>query len=287
MRNANISAVICLDGTYGFQGSSTVLTNAYGYAPEKMRARFLDLRRAQGAQGDAPLDLASVESLRYCDRTFITMKKMHHSDFTSFAMVGERFHTPITATYPLNGWDRETAESGCQQVCRLVPLVLAFLDAKVRNDSHATADLAEAVQRANGGVMKRAEAMPLLPSPLESAALVSQQGLAAVQVLFSIICGEQGLGTCVDGDRFNTWGYNLLGQHRSKDALAVFELAAWAHPTSANAQDSLAMAALPWVTKRAQRRPSNGPLILLRKTHYSTQDRKRPSSPMRPESYNS
>src|SRR5882762_1688583 len=28
---------------------------------------------------------------------------MHHSDFTSFATVGERFHTAITATYPLNG----------------------------------------------------------------------------------------------------------------------------------------------------------------------------------------
>ena len=62
MRNANVSAVIALDGTYAFQGLSTVLTNSYGYAPGKMRAAFLDLRRAQGAQGDEPLDLTTIES---------------------------------------------------------------------------------------------------------------------------------------------------------------------------------------------------------------------------------
>ena len=84
MRNANVSAVIALDGTYAFQGLSTVLTNSYGYAPGKMRAAFLDLRRAQGAQGDEPLDLTTIESFRYSDRTFVTISKMHHSDFTSF-----------------------------------------------------------------------------------------------------------------------------------------------------------------------------------------------------------
>ena len=41
-------------------------------------------------------------------------------------------------------------------------------------------------------------------------------------------------------DWFNTWGYNLLGEHREKDALAVFQLNAWAHPNIANLQDSLA-----------------------------------------------
>jgi dienelactone hydrolase len=237
LRNGNVSAVIALDGTYGFPGLSSVLTQSYGYDPEKMRSAFLDLRRAQWAQGDEPLDFTAVESFRHSDRTFITIKKMHHSDFTSFAMIGERFHTPITATYPLNGWNREAAKAGYQQVCRLI---LAFLDAKVRNNSHAMDDLAEAVQRAESAVMKHEEATPPPPSPLESATLVSEQGLAAAKALFSEICGLQRVGACIDGDRFNSYGYNLLGQHRPTDALAVFELAAWAHPTSANAQDSLA-----------------------------------------------
>lgn len=37
LRNANISAVIGLDGTYGFEGLSRVLTQTYGYQPERMR----------------------------------------------------------------------------------------------------------------------------------------------------------------------------------------------------------------------------------------------------------
>jgi pimeloyl-ACP methyl ester carboxylesterase len=107
LRNGDVSAVVALDGTYGFQGLSTVLTHSYGYAPEKMRAAFLDLRRAQGAQGNEPLDLSVAESFRHSDRTFITIEKMHHRDFTSFAMVGAQFHAPLPTNYPLNGWNRE------------------------------------------------------------------------------------------------------------------------------------------------------------------------------------
>jgi hypothetical protein len=137
----------------------------------------------------------------------------------------------------LNGWDRKTAKSGYQHVCRII---LAFLDAKVRDNSQAMTALAETVRHADGGVLRHEGATLLPPSPLESAALVGDEGLSAVKALFSKICGEQGVGDCVDGDRFNTWGYNLFGQHRPNDALAVFEITAWAHPTSANAQDSLA-----------------------------------------------
>jgi tetratricopeptide (TPR) repeat protein len=237
MSNANVSAVIALDGTYGFAGLSSVLTQSYGYAPEKMRTAFLDLRRAQGAQGDEPLDFTAVESFRHSDRTLITIRRMHHSDFTSFAMIGEYFHTPITADYPLNGWNRETAKAGHEHVCTII---LAFLEAKVRGNSNALASLSAAVMQAAGGTFRHEDARPLPPSPLESAALVKEKGLVDTKALFSRICGDQEIGGCIDADRFNTWGYDLLGQNRPQDALAVFQLAAWAHPTSANAQDSLA-----------------------------------------------
>jgi len=237
LRNANVSAVIALDGTYGFAGLASVLTQSYGYAPEKMRAAFLDLRRAQGAQGDEPLDFTAVESFRHSDRTLITIQRMHHSDFTSFAMIGEYFHTPITAKYPLNEWNRETAKAGHEHVCTII---LAFLAAKARDNANALASLTAAVAQAAGGTLRYEDARPLPPSPLESAALVKEKGLADTKALFSRICGDQDIGACIDADRFNTWGYNLLGQNRPQDALAVFQLAAWAHPTSANAQDSLA-----------------------------------------------
>ena len=138
LRNADVSAVIALDGTYGFQGLPGVLTHSYGYAPEKMRAAFLDLRRAQGAQGNEPLDLSSIESFRHSDRTFITLEKMHHSDFTSFAMIGAQFHAPLPTGYPLNGWNRETGRAGYQEACKIV---LSFLDAKLKSDCNALGEI--------------------------------------------------------------------------------------------------------------------------------------------------
>ena len=237
MRNANVSEVIGLDGTYGFEGLSTVLTRTYGYNPEKMRAAFLDLRRAQGAQGNEPLDLSAVESFRHADRTFIAIGKMHHSDFTSFAMVGEYFHAPLPTGYPLNGWTRESGRSGYEHVCRIV---LSTLDARIKSDPAAMAALDREVHTRSEIALKHETVVPSPPSPLEAAALANSQGLNAAKHALVASCGLNTVGACVDLDRFNTWGYNLLGQQRGRDALAVFELNAWAHPQSANTQDSLA-----------------------------------------------
>jgi dienelactone hydrolase len=237
LRNADVSAVIALDGTYGFQGLSTVLTHSYGYAPNKMRAAFLDLRRTQDAQGNEPLDLSVVESFRHSDRTFITIGKMHHGDFTSFAMLGAQFHAPLPTNYPLNGWNRETGRTGYQEACKIV---LSFLGAKLKSDSEALAEIDRAPSQMKEVSMKRLGAVPPVPSPLEAAALASAQGLDIAKHAFIASCGEDSLTSCMDADRFNSWGYNLLGQQRPKDALTIFQLNAWAHPQSANAQDSLA-----------------------------------------------
>jgi tetratricopeptide (TPR) repeat protein len=229
--------VIALDGTYGFQGLSTVLTQSYGYAPEKMRAAFLDLRRAPGAQGNEPIDLSVVESFRHADRTFITIEKMHHSDFTSFAMVGAYFHTALDTNYPLNGWNRETGRAGHERVCRIV---LAFVEAKLKMEAGGMTALGHEVHQAGGATLREEAAAPPPPSPLESAALAAAKGIDATEKIFVNSCGQLGVMGCLDADRFNTWGYTLFGQNRPKDALALFQLAAWAHPQSANAQDSLA-----------------------------------------------
>jgi pimeloyl-ACP methyl ester carboxylesterase len=237
MRNANVSAVVALDGTYGFPGLSSVLTQSYGYAARENACGIPGPQKRARSAGRRAVRPYGRGVFRHCDRTFVTIQKMHHSDFTSFAMVGEYFHTPITSNYPLNGWNRETAKSGHEQMCKII---LAFLDAKVRGDANAMTALTAAIEHAAGGVLRHEDGTPPPPSPLESAALVKEKGLTETKALFTQICGDRGVGTCIDGDRFNTWGYNLLGQNRPADALAIFELAAWAHPTSANAQDSLA-----------------------------------------------
>jgi tetratricopeptide (TPR) repeat protein len=93
----------------------------------------------------------------------------------------------------------------------------------------------------NGEIsVKHLGAIPPSASPQEAAVLANRDGLEAAQQAFIVSCGEDSLTSCMDENTFNTWGYNLLGQQRLRDALAVFQLNAWAHPRSANAQDSLA-----------------------------------------------
>ena len=53
-------------------------------------------------------------------------------------------------------------------------------------------------------------------------------------------CSGGAVAACVDANQFNAYGYELLGQKRSRDAINVFEIVVWAHPTLANALDSLA-----------------------------------------------
>lgn len=71
-------------------------------------------------------------------RTFITLERMHLSDFTSFGMIGAQFHAPLATSYPLNGWNRETGRAGYQEACRIV---LSFLDGKLRADSNALGEM--------------------------------------------------------------------------------------------------------------------------------------------------
>ena len=112
-----------------------------------------------------------------------------------------------------------------------------MLDAKLKSSSTVPVDLQHDLTATM--TIRHEKAIPPAPSPVEAAALASTQGFDGAKAAFLVSCGTHEIASCIDVDQFNTWGYNLLGQQRSKDALVVFELNAWAHPTSANLQDSL------------------------------------------------
>lgn len=235
MRNGNVSAVVGLDGTYGFKGSTGVLTGSWGYDPRNMRAAFLDLRRAQGQQ-EADLDLAPVHSFRYADLTVISMMGMHHSDFTSFAMVAQRFGIPVPPKYANTGWNRDTAKRGYQRVAQII---LEFVNDHLTKDRGAMS-LEEMIRGIDEITFAHFKAGPSVPSPEEAIALANDRGFETLKALLVRVCGEQPAKDCVDEAMFNTKGYELLGRHRGNDALVLFEIAAWSNPLSANAQDSLA-----------------------------------------------
>jgi dienelactone hydrolase len=236
LRNSNVKAAIGLDGTYGFRGSAQLLTDSYGYDPRRMRASVLDLRRAQGEQS-ADVDLTPLLSFRYAGRTLINMTNMHHSDFTSFAMIADAFQVPIRSEYVNTGWARATAARGYEHTCRIV---LAFLNENVKREAGGSEEFQRTIERVQGINLRHLTADPVPPSPRECAAMGSTSSLDQIKALFEKGCRDQPMSACVDADSFNSYGYDLLGQQRGRDALLLFEIVAWAHPGSANAQDSLA-----------------------------------------------
>ncbi len=235
MRNGNVSAVVGLDGTYGFKGSTRVLTGSYGYGPWNMRADFLDLRRAQGQQ-EADLDLSAVRSFHHADLTLVTMTGMHHSDFTSFAMEAQRFGVSISPKYANTGWNRDTAQRGYEQAARIV---LEFLNERMINGNRVGDSLQEMIRGIDGGTFAHLSAGPSAPSPQEAVWLARDRGFEALRTLLVSACGEPPAIGCIDANMFNSKGYELLGQ-RANDALVLFKIAVWSNPMSANAQDSLA-----------------------------------------------
>jgi len=106
-----------------------------------------------------------------------------------------------------------------------------------------------------GSNIRHLEAGSAPPSPPEVVVLASEGSLDTVKSTPLQDCEEQPVSKCVDANAFNFYGYDLLGKQRAKDALVVFEIAAWAHPTLANAQDSLADGYLAIGDKEKARKP--------------------------------
>lgn len=236
MRNADVSAVAGLDGTYGFAEGAPVLTNFYGYAPEKMLAALLDLRKPAGEQGTV-LDPSAAEALRYSDRYLVTVSKMHHSDFTSFAMIAQEFRLGNSPGYvDPSGWTRETGYRGFQNVCEIVR---DFLDEKLRVDPGAHSRLLADVARADSGVLKHENALQPPPSAREFVELIAKGGFDAATAIVDRYRRETPGEAVVEENACNSLGYESLSAKRFPEALAAFRLCAYAHPASANAADSL------------------------------------------------
>ena len=73
----------------------------------------------------ARLGMSSVRAMKYARRDLVAIGAMHHSDFTSFAMVPDRFLPPIDPKYAGTHWDRRTGRHGHETTARLI-LALLF-----------------------------------------------------------------------------------------------------------------------------------------------------------------
>jgi len=90
-----------------------------------------------------------------------------------------------------------------------------------------------------GATFWQIAAAPPIPSPGEAIGIATDKGLPALQSLIRSACGTSPPSGCIDQSLFNSSGYGLISRNPAA-SLILFEIAAWAHPESANAQDSLA-----------------------------------------------
>ena len=238
MRNSDVRAVAALDGTYGFAGTTQVLTGFYGYAPQRMTAALLDLRKAAGEQGTV-LDLSALGDFHYAQIARVTVTKIHHSDFASFAMMASVFGLGNDPGYvDPSGWTRATGASQFQQVCRIVG---DFFAEHLLRINEAASRMPRDAADAMGGTYALKQGIAPPPAPEQLLGIAVRQGIEAAD---AVVGHYQQLGLpvdwVVDERLFNALGYDRLSAHRGEEAIAAFRINTYAHPKSANAFDSLA-----------------------------------------------
>jgi tetratricopeptide (TPR) repeat protein len=235
MRNANIGAVIGLDATYGFADATGVLTGFYGFAPQRMTAGFLDLRKAAREQ-NTRLDLSAEHGFYFSDRTFITVQNIRHSEFTTYALISGALQEPtIPPQFITPGWTRTTAFERYQQVCKMVR---DFLDAKLRDDRNGLVRLARDVAASPNATITHELATAIPPSSAELVAIANARGFDSVTAIVDRYSREAPQVVVVGESALNNLGYLYLSQKRSDDALMAFRIVIYRYPNSVNAFDS-------------------------------------------------
>lgn len=133
MRHPGVKAVISLDGSFGFTSHVKKMTDLPRYAPRRVTAALLDLRRANHVQ-NAVHDRTVIRAMRHSDRYLVSFPRMFHGDFTEFGPIGLLLDVPLPPNE--DGRTRETGFEGNQRAYRLV---LDFLDAELGGAKDALA----------------------------------------------------------------------------------------------------------------------------------------------------
>jgi tetratricopeptide (TPR) repeat protein len=149
----------------------------------------------------------------------------------------------IALRFPTDIQDRtaETAARGYEAVCRYA---LNFLNAYLKQDSSGFKFIGNQPE-ANGfqtGVVKKDFRKGLQPPPTEQefVKIIMRDGLPKAIELYRKFKSQEPQQPIINENVLNTLGYGLIGSEQLTQAVNVFRLNIEAHPTSANAYDSLA-----------------------------------------------
>ena len=228
-RNPNIDAVVGLDPSFAAaQWKPMVLGSPY-FEIRQIRAPILVLQSGNQRFVSAQ-DPLVIDSLHFAERYTSRVGRVTHGDFSDFAMVARVF--------PVRLEDRTATDASAGHVA-VARTVLAFLDHVLKQRPTA---LSSIVGHARDDSLIRLTHISAAQIPNESdwSAIVSRIGVEraadSVHRLERIYPSLEIIRYAV----FNRQGYALRDAGRLDDAIAVFRLNAEAHPSLADAFDSLA-----------------------------------------------
>jgi dienelactone hydrolase len=230
MRNAEIDAVIGLDGAYTNKRVNDAMKATAYYAPERFYRPLLDLRRADNKQ-----DTSVLDALRYSDKLSVEFSGITHGDFTSFPFIAQILPTDIQGRTP------EVAAAGHRWIIRIS---LWFLDANLRNNESAKALIKALSKDANENrfTVTMITRLQRPPSPGDLFEVLQSKGVDSAVRLYREVRDTDPKETLLSERTITALGYEFLENGREQQAVNLFRLLTTINRTSADAFDSLAEA---------------------------------------------
>ena len=178
-------------------------------------------------------DSRVVDSLRFAERYASRVGRVTHGDFSDFAMVARLF--------PVNIEDRSGAEASAGHVA-IARTVLTFLDATLAGDTVKLAALSRPVADKAAHSLIRLVYSPAAKvlDETEWVRIISTLGFDSARELLHDYQRRYPTLEIIRYAVLNRQGYAIREAGERELAVDVFRLNAEAHPTSADAYDSLA-----------------------------------------------
>ena len=241
MRNDNVKALVCLDGSIRYDAKLFKESPFADISKINVPLLFLAQKNVSFEELNSfGFDISGItdnfyNSLKYSDAYLITFNQLVHQNFaSSFIKLMER--NPDF----LNERSQEEVNQGYEWVCRYV---LNFLDAYLKDNAQGLAFLQNKPEQ-NGVVpylisMQSKAGREAPPSMMEFAHMLRENGFDKASQTYADI--KKGIPDfALKENEVNSWGYWLiLAYGKIKEAIEVFKLNVELYPESANVYDSL------------------------------------------------
>lgn len=229
-RNPNVDAVVGLDASFRARDFVTMVLASPYFDIRQIRAPLLALQSGNTKYVSGQDDRV-VDSLHFAERLVGRVASITHGDFSDFAMVAKLF--------PLHLEDRTAAQASRGHVA-IAATVLAFLDAVFHGGPSPALGLQRLADGRDSVISLKFHESAKIPSEVDWVAMLDSAGFDRTLVQYERVRSRYSTLAVVRYPILNRLGYSLRDNGKVDLAVATFRLNAAAHPTLADAYDSLA-----------------------------------------------